>query len=512
MKQNYLLVIMFSLFVIKGNSQSNYSVVPVPFHQYSGTLTPLLTSDDYYSGVITLPFNFDFYGNSYNQVVISTNGYIDFRNSLANSNSPWAFTTTVPNASFPVKNSILGCYEDLYNSTGLGTLTTGSYGSAPNRKFVVYFNNQPHYSCNNTAVSSFQMILSETSNNIDVQIIDRQVCTTWNSGNGVIGLIDSSGTLGITAPGRNTGNWTAHNEAWRFYRPGYYAASSSYSFVRCDDDADGFQTFNLNVAATDLYPANPSAIVFYSSAIDAQAGINPIANPTTYSNFSNPQTLYAVNTSMNNATKQVVLSVIDCNVDADNDGVPTASEDINNDTNLAYDDTDNDGIPDYLDNDDDGDLVLTNLEYVFNKTATTLLDTDHDNKPNYLDNDDDGDGTLTFNEDYNNDGNPANDDTNSNGIADYLDSNVTTLGTQVNSFEKTISLYPNPTSNILNIENSTDSIISVVSIYSISGSLIKEVKSVINIESIPVSELQTGIYFVKLQVNDEVQNYKFVKK
>jgi len=32
------------------------------------------------------------------------------------------------------------------------------------------------------------------------------------------------------------------------------------------------------------------------------------------------------------------------------------------------------------------------------------------------------------------------------------------------------------------------------------------------IESISVSELQSGIYFVKLQVNGEVQNYKFVKK
>jgi hypothetical protein len=54
--------------------------------------------------------------------------------------------------------------------------------------------------------------------------------------------------------------------------------------------------------------------------------------------------------------------------------------------------------------------------------------------------------------------------------------------------------------------------VSNVSIYTISGSLVKEINSQNSIQTIPVSDLQTGLYFVKIQVNDEVKNFKFIKK
>ncbi|MCF6132647.1 hypothetical protein [Flavobacterium wongokense] len=176
MKQKYILFIVFAFISLKGISQNNYSVTAIPFQPFSGTLVALTTPDDKYSQVITLPFSFDFYGNTYNQLVISTNGYIDFRTNLATQTSPWSFSSTIPSTSFPIQNSILGCYEDLDNSAATGTLTYGVYGVFPYRKFVVFFNNQPHFSCGTTATSSFQMILSETSNSIDVQIIGRQAC------------------------------------------------------------------------------------------------------------------------------------------------------------------------------------------------------------------------------------------------------------------------------------------------------------------------------------------------
>ena len=77
MKQKYILLALVVLFSFKGISQS-YTVNPIPFQQYSGSLTALATVDDINSSLITLPFNFEYYGTSYNQVVISTNGYIDF--------------------------------------------------------------------------------------------------------------------------------------------------------------------------------------------------------------------------------------------------------------------------------------------------------------------------------------------------------------------------------------------------------------------------------------------------
>lgn len=104
----------------------------------------------------------------------------------------------------------------------------------------------------------------------------------------------------------------------------------------------------------------------------------------------------------------------------DLDGVATDDE-------LPLDqDTDNDGLFNYLDFDDDGDNVPTAFELdVFNTDGdnnplTNPLDTDQDGIPNYLDNDDDGDGILTIDEDLNGDLDPTNDFTDPNVGPDYL--------------------------------------------------------------------------------------------
>ena len=92
----------------------------------------------------------------------------------------------------------------------------------------------------------------------------------------------------------------------------------------------------------------------------------------------------------------------------DNDGIDAIDEGIDlNNLTLSLD-TDGDGIPNYKDQDDDGDNVLTEDE--LNSTdITIIIDTDGDGIPNYLDNDDDGDGILTIQEDLNGDLVPAND-------------------------------------------------------------------------------------------------------
>ena len=227
----------------------------------------------------------------------------------------------------------------------------------------------------------------------------------------------------------------------------------------------------------------------------------------------NNQTIFAAH---NGVITEVVLRVVDCANDYDLDSVPTADEDLNNDGNLANDDTDGDGIPNFLDNDDDGDMVLTSFEYVFNSnpddknSAMNLLDTDNDGIPNYLDNDDDGDGILTINEDANGNNNPMDDDSNGNGIPDYLDSPQ--LSTIQNSAITSISIYPNPTSDAFFVSNKSDQEISHIEVYSINGMLVKEIRNTAETTVIDVSNLQTGIYFVKLTVGESVINYKLIKK
>ncbi|MFG6686129.1 hypothetical protein ACGK9U_06080 [Mariniflexile sp. HNIBRBA6329] len=113
----------------------------------------------------------------------------------------------------------------------------------------------------------------------------------------------------------------------------------------------------------------------------------------------------------------------------DNDGIPAALEDVNGNGDLTDDDTDGDGIPNYLDEDDDGDNVLTKNEKPDpngDGNLSDALDTDGDGIPNYLDDDDDGDGVKTRDEENESqDQNPSN-DTSLNGIADYLNIEVAT--------------------------------------------------------------------------------------
>lgn len=119
-------------------------------------------------------------------------------------------------------------------------------------------------------------------------------------------------------------------------------------------------------------------------------------------------------------------------IEDDNDGVPSEMEDRNKDGNLYNDDSDSDGIPDFLDEDDDGDNVLTKTELLdYDNTdndgnpLTDPKDTDGDGIPNYLDPNDDGDLVLTRDEEnMSADRNPANDFTNGNKIPDYLNIKV----------------------------------------------------------------------------------------
>ncbi len=112
----------------------------------------------------------------------------------------------------------------------------------------------------------------------------------------------------------------------------------------------------------------------------------------------------------------------------DNDGIPAELEDINGNGNLDDDDTDADGVPNYLDQDDDGDNVFTaseNPNYTETDGLSNAQDTDGDGIPDYLDMDDDGDGVKTRDEEnLSQDQNPLNDILDPNVGPDYLNPEI----------------------------------------------------------------------------------------
>lgn len=187
-----------------------YSGMPAPSNAWTNTF---VNTDDRWSGVINLPFTFCYYGNSYTQLVVGANGLISFNTGYANGFCPWAFSAAVPSANLPL-NSIFGAYHDIDPSV-CGNIRYAISGSYPCRTFMFDFNAVCHYSCNSLKTTQ-RIVLYETSNVIEVYIGNKPTCNGWNGGRAVIGIQNAAGNVGLVAPGRQTGNWSASNEAWRF--------------------------------------------------------------------------------------------------------------------------------------------------------------------------------------------------------------------------------------------------------------------------------------------------------
>lgn len=79
-----------------------------------------------------------------------------------------------------------------------------------------------------------------------------------------------------------------------------------------------------------------------------------------------------------------------------------------------------------------------------------------------------------------------------------------------NSIQSLLTLYPNPTVDKLYVKMSLDQKIDKVEIYDISGKSLKNLN--VNKNEIDVSDLNTGIYLIKVYIKDKTFSGKFIKK
>lgn len=88
----------------------------------------------------------------------------------------------------------------------------------------------------------------------------------------------------------------------------------------------------------------------------------------------------------------------------------------------------------------------------------------------------------------------------------------TTLDTPDFEFSNYFDLYPNPASNVLNI-NATQAIeIQSLAIYDILGQLVIAVPNAKSVSNIDVSKLRTSTYFIKVKSDKGSSSMKFIKK
>lgn len=229
-----------------------------------------ITADDGYSGVFPIGFTFNFYGTPHTQLVIGSNGVINFDLTLAGAYCPWPITAALlGNPS--MRNAICGPWCDILISAG-GSITRSLSGTAPNRKFSVTWCASRMFSCT-TQWTTSQIILYETSNIVEVHVANKTICG-WNGGAAIIGVQNAAGTAATVAPGRDWApSWsvTTPPEAWRFTPtgPGAYTVAT-IPYAPLPYATSGIYWYNTTTGAYlgsgPYLPVNPSVPTTYTAA------------------------------------------------------------------------------------------------------------------------------------------------------------------------------------------------------------------------------------------------------
>ena len=272
-----------------GQDTSSYEVnlqqgCPMPV--LTGGTPTSLNIDDTWSDVIDLGFEFCFFGDTYSQILIGSNGVLSFELENARQGNGYFLGSddTLPNASNSTLSeaNIFGVGHDIDPSV-CGDINYVVLGATPSRQFVVNYSEVCHFggSCNDLKSSS-QIILYESSNAIDVNIYNKPTCSSWNGGNAVVGVQNIPGTEAFTPPGRNTGVWDTTDEFWRF-TPSLGDPDFTIEWFDGETSVGTGETITVAPTETTVY----TAAITYSLCIggtatitdDVEVGINPSPEP-----------------------------------------------------------------------------------------------------------------------------------------------------------------------------------------------------------------------------------------
>ncbi|MEP7168681.1 MAG: PKD-like domain-containing protein, partial [Bacteroidota bacterium] len=170
----------------------NYTFAPSTGNYLSITGTTLFTGtwDDGSSALLTIPFSFTYNNAAYTTVGVNANGFITMG----------AVPSTVYcGLQTSAANSIAGYGTDLVGSA-TSTIQYTTRGTTPNRQFVVQWADCDHYNNGNANHWTFQIILNETSNTVqvvwgastDVTTMGANACADAATESGNVGLLGAS--------------------------------------------------------------------------------------------------------------------------------------------------------------------------------------------------------------------------------------------------------------------------------------------------------------------------------
>ena len=192
-------------------------------------------SDDSYSGVAPIGFNFDFYATTKTACVIGSNGVISFDLTEANGYCPWSLGAVgaLPNPGFDDGlDAMMPAYHDMNPSVWSspnGEIFYETVGTAPNRQFIVVWANIMAFGGGGEC-TYMAAILNEGANTFEYHLAYKPIAAGWNGGLAIQGSQNAPGTLAHMTPGRNNQQWSAIQEA-KIWTPTSPVSTNAYTIT-----------------------------------------------------------------------------------------------------------------------------------------------------------------------------------------------------------------------------------------------------------------------------------------
>ena len=290
-----------------------YAILPVAFApEAAPTENNGPICDDCVMFNVPLGFDFAFFGVAYSTLNISSNGFVGFGDALGNGCCKGGM---IP--SNDVTNNIIALgWSDWRPQLVSGGIKWETRGEAPNRRFVLQFNNVPEFG--STGRLTVQLVLEEETNDITIHTTK---LSTFRSDHLVTqGLENASGTVAASVSGRVRTFLKLTNDAVKFSpapnaRPvlsipadislelniGSCSAVVDAGSASATDDTEGF---SISAERSDLLPLDepyPVGVTTVKWTVTDAGGLKASADQTvTVKESVNPSITAPANVSANN--------------------------------------------------------------------------------------------------------------------------------------------------------------------------------------------------------------------
>jgi len=252
-----------------GGAFAGYTESKVPFAPESTpSIAPSPLYDDGRLEHVPLGFSFSFYGNTYSETTVYSNGFIKFGPAIA---AGFWVADLIPYAANP--NSIIALgWSDWQPNRVPGSIRYETRGNAPNRRFILQFTNVPEY--RGSGLLTSQLVLDEGSN--DITIYTNTVSLTYFSNRLTQGIENANGTAAAFDSVQNpmTGVWSSRVK-------GVFKLSNDavrFSAGTVSDEENPSITAPANITDKGNDPGLASAVVAVGSPVTSDNCSEPLVS------------------------------------------------------------------------------------------------------------------------------------------------------------------------------------------------------------------------------------------